>query len=173
MTAVIEYNAKPVRIKYADCKNKAYMMTNEEIKSKNTKKIILTAVYIAYTFFIFSNSMQDASESSGRSMAVLEIFDEIFGHNVFTELFIRKAAHFTEFAVLGMLGANMSRMYDRGIIYMLFTGMLTALTDETIQLFSAGRSSQVTDVWIDFAGCMFGVFTALLLSYIIRKRADG
>ena len=33
-------------------------------------------------------------------------------------------------------------------------GLLTALTDETIQLFVPGRSGQVTDIWIDFSGVM-------------------
>ncbi len=41
-------------------------------------------------------------------------------------------------------------------------GVLTALTDETIQIFSAGRSSQVTDVWLDFAGVLAGILVGLV-----------
>ena len=46
---------------------------------------------------------------------------------------------------------------------------LTALTDETIQLFSPGRSSQVTDVWIDFAGVVTGTLLAFLVQAIVRR----
>ncbi len=42
-------------------------------------------------------------------------------------------------------------------------GVLTALTDETIQIFSPGRSSQVTDVWLDSAGVLAGILTAIVL----------
>ena len=41
--------------------------------------------------------------------------------------------------------------------------------DETIQLFSPGRSSQVTDVWIDFAGVVTGTLLAFLVQAIVRR----
>ena len=49
------------------------------------------------------------------------------------------------------------------LISMTGGGLLTALTDETIQMFSDGRSSQLTDVWLDFSGVCSGVFAALLV----------
>ena len=72
----------------------------------NTRKnrIIFTLIYIAYSLFIFSNSMQVAAESGDRSMAVLEFLERVFGQGVISEHIIRKAAHFTEFGVLGVLG---------------------------------------------------------------------
>ena len=51
----------------------------------------------------------------------------------------------------------------------LLAGLMTALTDETIQLFSLGRSSQVTDVWIDFAGVVTGTLLAFLVQAIVRR----
>ena len=42
-------------------------------------------------------------------------------------------------------------------------GVLTALTDETIQLFSEGRSSQVTEVWRASAGVLAGILVAIVL----------
>ena len=50
--------------------------------------------------------------------------------------------------------------------HVLFYGMTTALIDETIQLFSAGRAARVTDVWIDFGGLCVG----LALTALIRGR---
>ena len=47
-------------------------------------------------------------------------------------------------------------------------GLLTAVTDETIQRYVAGRSSQVTDVWIDFAGVVAGMLVSLVLLLIVR-----
>ena len=44
--------------------------------------------------------------------------------------------------------------------------LLVALADETIQLFSPGRGSQVTDVWIDFAGACLGILLAWLLRWL-------
>ena len=46
--------------------------------------------------------------------------------------------------------------------------LLTALTDETIQLFVPGRSGQVTDVWIDFSGVLTGLVVGLILLGLIR-----
>lgn len=56
----------------------------------------------------------------------------------------------------------------------LFSGLLVALTDETIQLFVPGRSGQVTDVWLDFLGILAGSVMYLILSaaaaYLHAKR---
>ena len=42
-------------------------------------------------------------------------------------------------------------------------GMSTALFDETIQLFVAGRSGQIRDVWIDLGGFCAGVLLSILV----------
>ena len=47
-------------------------------------------------------------------------------------------------------------------------GLLTALTDETIQLFVPGRSGQVTDIWIDFSGVMTGLLVGFILLGLVR-----
>ena len=44
-----------------------------------------------------------------------------------------------------------TRQYIWHISVPMLGGVLTALTDETIQIFSPGRSSQVTDVWRGFS----------------------
>lgn len=46
-------------------------------------------------------------------------------------------------------------------------GMLCAVTDETIQIFS-GRGSLVSDVWIDTAGFSTGFFLTVLLFLFIN-----
>ena len=48
----------------------------------------------------------------------------------------------------------------------LLLGLLTALCDETIQLFVEGRSGQISDVWLDAAG----IATGALLIWIFRRK---
>ena len=43
--------------------------------------------------------------------------------------------------------------------------LFTAVCDETLQLFVAGRSGNVRDIWIDFAGA----FLSTLVTWLIYK----
>ena len=138
---------------------------------KRTGSIVLIVLYCLYILLIFSNSAQTASESSQRSLRIVQQLNSLLfgGADIISEHLIRKAAHFTEFAGLGALGYA---CFKRGIrvpasvfsaaASSVFFGLLTALTDETIQLFVEGRSGQITDVWIDFAGVCFGTAAAIL-----------
>ena len=80
---------------------------------------------------------------------------------------VRKMAHFCEYTLEGFLLMLCMRVYSRHplrhITVPMLGGVLTALTDETIQLFSEGRSSQVTDVWLDSAGVLAGILVAIVL----------
>ena len=85
---------------------------------------------------------------------------------------VRKLAHFAEFTLEGFLLMLCLRVYTnrfvRHISWPLLGGMTTALLDETIQRFIPNRTSQVTDVWIDMAGVVFGALIALILLLIVR-----
>ena len=50
-------------------------------------------------------------------------------------------------------------------------GLLAAFLDETLQLFS-GRGSMVADVWLDFAGVVFGVAVITLGRWIAGQMKD-
>lgn len=141
------------------------------------RSILPVMIYCLYIFLIFSNSMQTAGESSQRSMEIVKLINDSFfgGAEIISEHLVRKAAHFTEFAGLGVLGLLCFKkcLMGRGVrpaVASLFTGLLTALLDETIQLFVEGRSGQVTDVWIDFAGVCCGTALAVLLICFIAGR---
>lgn len=43
----------------------------------------------------------------------------------------------------------------RGVTF-LWLAMLIPFVDETIQLFTEGRSGQISDVWLDMSGVLFG-----------------
>lgn len=118
---------------------------------------------LAVTAFIFWNSLkpaQESSEASGRFVTALEKLFANFGLYAdygFVEKIVRKTAHITEFAVQAILVAGcFSGKYRKRVIYILFFGLLTACTDEYIQLFSAGRAGLISDIFIDFGGTSLG-----------------
>ena len=92
-----------------------------------------------------------------------------------TESFIRKAAHFSEYFAIGGLLMSCAYGFDRlrpqrfGV-RVLFAGMLTALIDETIQLFSEGRAGMIADVWIDMGGVVCGAALMLGFYTLLRRR---
>ena len=146
------------------------MHTNQN--HKTNYRIITALLLILWVTFIFSNSMDNADASTLKSGAVLR---RILGSEgaALTEFIVRKTAHFTEFAIEGILLLSVVKGYTmrplRFLGWPLLAGLMTALTDETIQLFSLGRSSQVTDVWIDFAGVVTGTLLAFLVQAIVRR----
>ena len=110
------------------------------------QRILFTIATILMTLFIFYNSMQSAelsSEASGILVGFVSKLLSLFGWrpdlDTITYL-VRKAAHFSEFALHGLfLSGCFSMTFRRRIIYVLFFGLLTACIDEYIQLFSSGR----------------------------------
>ena len=68
---------------------------------------------------------------------------------------VRKAAHFSEYAFLGIQAGLYGRVTDRKLMQVLPFGPLTAAVDEAIQTHSAGRSGELKDVCIDSAGFYF------------------
>lgn len=141
------------------------------------RKIILAVAWllviaVCITIFVFSGMVAD--DSAEQSGFIRELLTKIFGVG-FTEFFIRKTAHMSEYAALGFFSAfafaytfkNAKRFYF-GIIFTL----LYAISDEIHQLFVSGRSGQVRDVLIDMAGALLGV-VCLGLCYFIYMKVKG
>ena len=117
----------------------------------------LSVVAVCVAIFLFSGEV--AEDSAGQSGFLRALFTKIFGIG-FTEFFIRKFAHMSEFAALGFLSAfafayslKSAKAFYWGIVF----SFCYAVSDEVHQLFVAGRSGQVRDVFIDLAGAMLGV----------------
>lgn len=123
--------------------------------------------------FIWVNSLLPAELSGAMSGLVTQIFGDPSEGTGLAEGVIRKLAHAFEYA---MLGTFMTVYAYETIVKRLpiigFSGLMTAVIDETIQLFSAGRSSQIGDVWIDFGGFAAGTALILLIKWI-RGRFQG
>ena len=142
-------------------------------------RVLFTLALAGCIWFIFSNSMAVAdvsSVSSGRVLQLLQAVLRRLGHPALAQRLtmhiVRKMAHFCEYTLEGFLLMLCMRVYSRRplrhITVPMLAGVLTALTDETIQLFSQGRSSQVTDVWLDSAGVLAGILAALVLMALCR-----
>ena len=141
--------------------------------------LFLTVLCLAY---IFSNSLKNSTASSAQSGRIVQfvsdLWETVTGKSVHPDRvthFIRKLAHFTEFALLGFLGTSALASFFgkvRGRVHvLLFWGLAAAVTDEFLQRFSRGRSPQVTDITLDFSGFLLGLGVAwLICALIARKR---
>lgn len=132
--------------------------------------IILSVLVLC---FIFSNSLQSGPESNAQSGRVAQWLQPIlnpFGRipaDTFHKI-VRKLAHFTEFAALGvcLFGwvCNLSKQPKRPWLLAGMCALPAAVADETIQRFT-GRTAMLRDVLLDASGAAFGIIiTALLLS---------
>ena len=158
-------------------------MKNENKKTiynKIKKLPIRHIILILWLCIIWGHSMQPAIISSTESSTVLTFINSIVGHIgiEFTEHFIRKLAHFTEYTICGvLLSASFHQLIapvqkDKAYKYLhltvsLFCGLLVAMIDETIQLFSYGRSCEVKDVWLDFSGICLGTLMFIFFNYCV------
>ncbi len=133
-------------------------------------KIILGILIVAWLCLIWGHSLQPAVVSAGESAKWLQIICKIcpFITNDDNGMFIvRKAAHFTEYGVLGVLLALEMAQFVRGwfrrFVEPLFLALSVAFVDETIQLFVVGRSGEVRDMWIDVAGAALAIVITLAI----------
>ena len=146
------------------------------MRGKKISTALLLLAILAALAFIWGNSLDSAVESAAKSGRVGELLrpllELVVGQGGVTDHLVRKLAHFAEYAVLGalllLLTAVGFRVRLQTVVNCLFFLMAAALTDETIQMFSDGRSSQLTDVWLDFSGAMAGILVGLICLALCR-----
>ena len=142
-------------------------------------RVLFTLALAGCIWFIFSNSMAVAEVSSVSSGRVLQLLQAVLRRlgmpglaQRLTMHIVRKMAHFCEYTLEGFLLMLCMRVYTRRYVrhisVPMLGGVLTAMADETIQIYSPGRSSQVTDVWLDSAGVLVGILIALVFMALCR-----
>ena len=141
--------------------------------------ILLCLLALACTVFIWSNSAKPAVESAGQSLQILEhIQGFLLSLGLDQEILhtlVRKAAHVAEFALLACLWtgfAGRKWVSDRkmALMFPFSVCLMTALTDETIQLGFEGRAGMIVDLWVDLIGVVMGmVFAGLLFAWKKRR----
>ena len=151
------------------------------------KKILIWLPAIVMAMIIFGFSKQDGEESSGLSYKAADIIltvcdkagiidcNENNRESMIeaVQFPIRKAAHMTEYAILGWLAFAFSGTFEmrQKVHYIAALGFAFcyASTDELHQLFIPGRSGQFTDVCIDTAGAAIGLLLLAILLKIGRR----
>ena len=145
------------------------------------KKKLVLIIFIALGMgFILYQGTRDLDTSLSISDQIVNRFlafvlndptlssDAYFKYYPLVNYYIRKLAHFSEYAVIGGLFAYFFQKVKSSkmdvVVYSLFCVVLIALADEYLQR-QIGRGSLVSDVWIDFWGGLFGVTAFLSLRY--------
>lgn len=137
---------------------------------------VVTAAFWVCVLFIWHNSLESAEVSAGRSGKVTEMVNGVFaslGQEPVTEHFVRKFAHFSEYGLEAVLTVLVFLAYrftpGKFLWKMMLTGLVTAITDELLQFFSAGRAPGFWDVCIDMAGFICGVLLMCAVCLLMGK----
>ena len=142
------------------------------------KRWILYIVLCLIVFFIWDNSLQNGGTSDGFSLIFAKWIAPIanklgfYGNLWALNRIIRKLAHLTEFTILGgVLYVVLRRYIEYGtVVKTIVVGIVIASLDEFIQLFSLGRSSQLSDVLIDTVGIIIGISVVKVTYYISHDK---
>lgn len=144
---------------------------------RNKRFLLFLGLTVLWLMVIFSFSMQTGNESSQISGGIVTLFVETifpagFAYIEEVEFLIRKAAHFTEYFILGILTSlTVSETRCRHILLTSWIcGSAAACCDETIQLFSAGRTGQFVDVLLDSTGVLCGCGAVYMIAAVFRSR---
>ena len=144
---------------------------------RKRRNIILGLLVLLTLAFIWGNSLLPREESQEISRGLLAelcaVLENVGLHiDPQNDHWLRKLAHFGEFALLGaelcaLLFLN-RRARPQGFVNCAFAGLAVAVTDEALQLIS-NRGSQVQDVLLDFAGFLTGLLLCGMLCGVSER----
>lgn len=146
------------------------------------KKIIILRIFIiilicVWMKLVFNFSAQNANESSNLSLWVASLLTKDLNFQEVLEPYIRKVAHFTEYAIGGGLYLSLFATFkikeEKQILLASIIGFLYAVSDEFHQLFIEGRSGQIKDVFIDTLGVITGVLGMCAIIKVFIKMKEN
>jgi len=150
-------------------------------------RIIFTIMLIIHFIVIFQFSSQNGKTSTVTSTRTMyKIIDVINGDKEVTkeevemyEPILRKLAHFGIYTFVGIWGmCLMSTFFEKNdenkrlqlqLKSAILIGFIYACSDEIHQLFSEGRSAEITDIIIDTLGVALGAVIVACLLKICNK----
>ena len=154
---------------------------------ENIRKSIFAFLIIVNCIIIFCFSNQVANDTTKTSSRVVDFICEIIPSiknmqepdktNLKEEVIIpivRKTAHFSIYATLGILTMNFMitykgrSFYQKGLTSLLFC-IAYSISDEVHQLFVIGRSGEIRDVLIDSLGALTGIILVYIITKLYRK----
>lgn len=133
------------------------------------KKMFICLSLLALAF-IWGNSLMDAPHSGKESRYILYLIRSFAGANILSEHILRKLAHFFEFMTFGacVMAALRAGRVTKGWLWACALTLLAAAADETMQLASPGRTSQLSDVALDTCGAWLGIILAAAIAAVVR-----
>lgn len=145
------------------------------MKHEQTKAVVWRVIITLTVLVIWGQSLLDQELSRAQSESVQGLLGSLFGewvYDTFLYRYIRKVAHFIEFALLGAewMGYRLSvcgkGRPPRWLLYVV--GPAVATCDELLQFVSA-RGPRVTDVLLDCSGYVFGGAVVLAIIWFCRQ----
>lgn len=148
------------------------------IRSK-TRLWICAGLLAVNLIFIWGNSLLPGEVSGAFSDWVKSLIASLFGSAEDTPGgggLLRKVAHFTEFACLGVclrwLWGMLEAKRLRPFLYALAAAVAVACIDETIQIFVPLRGPGIKDVLIDTAGAITGISILSFTHWLKTKKLE-
>ncbi len=157
-------------------------MISRKEKRLSVLFFVLAAAWMAVIFFL---SAQDAGESGETSGRVVGMIVRIFrldaeklagiGGTEALDSWIRRLAHFTEYALLGLLLVPAWRFSGLRFAGAMAWGIasLWAVLDEVHQAFVPGRACQWQDMLTDSVGAALGTAVMLLILFAVGRRKNN
>ena len=145
----------------------------------NTRLRVCIALLVCNLIFIWGNSLLPGEISGAFSDWVKDLLAPLFGWDEGGGGgggLLRKFAHFTEFATLGVCLRWLLGMLDtkriRQLLVPLAGAFLVACVDETIQMFVPDRGPGIKDVAIDTAGAVLGIVILSCIHHFKSKTLE-
>ena len=149
---------------------------------RKTTSIILLLLWMTVIFMFSSSGSVKSNNTSGKVISsAISVKDKVTNNETKPETkkkivkklnySVRKSAHVFEYFVLGVLALNVFDAFNvkRKVLFAIMLCILYASSDEFHQFFT-GRTASVTDVLLDSAASIVGIY---LLNLIFSRRKKG
>lgn len=153
------------------------------MQNKRIQRMIKWLLFLGWLFVIFFFSAQVGEESEAVSSRFVILIESLFSEGFLSSMIldlsflVRKCAHFFVYFVLGIFTYFLLKDYDltnRQILWFSFLFCLFyACTDEFHQLFVAGRSGRLFDVFVDTCGSSLSIFSLFWRERLHYKKKEN
>lgn len=144
----------------------------------NKRLRVCAALLVLNVAFIWGNSLLPGEISGAISNGLKAFLEMLMGVQEGPPGgggLLRKIAHFTEFACLGVLlrwlFGMLLRKKRQHYGWPFIAGVAVASVDETIQMFVPDRGPHIKDVGIDTLGLALGIFIISLITHIKKNQS--
>lgn len=164
------------------------MQKNPNHVRQIVRRAVPLVLTVAWLVFIFANSMQSGEKSGEQSKSalawLLNLFSSLGLPISISELFLRKLAHFSEYALLGLLFSldllgfgflsqdqKTPRVFLRCLAIIPCCTLCASIDEFVIQRLTPGRGPSLLDVLIDTAGATGAVLILFGILWQLRRKA--